>query len=1152
MTKAKTNLSRELLNRIWAARSVDELELLLAEASEQSSEQPELALAVYSQLRQLTFDDPERAKQHILNGLLDWCCKESSEQGSWSTMRAYESRNLLENWLYQYPFEQHVGIRNALLRKLTESIEKEPLSEKLWTIASIGYRTDRVVEVLDRVLRNANESLADTALSVLAGLGVPPSRFDSLLDIVAKKLQTNQLTTGCIYAIQELPGPKRSEFATEVLRVAETLGESETNFHLAFPVACKVVERSPDNYELHNAIWKVFSRNWRTIQMSPQYANSCDVADTIAVHIAHFLAVGDSGDKEVRAYILLSRLSELIKPNQLTTWRRSLTETLESELKQFATFDTKNEGRYVTTSLHLKQQAWESALVAGVKQVDRWIDAAVLDETDASAAHSVSKIAACIRPSQLSDRFLDSLQTQPEVDDWTRHLGMTELARSCSDRRSFDALLNFGLTKNGNVLLSTVEAITDCALTRIREGDLDIVKTVLSRTVASHEHRHRVAAIDVFCDLVVKGKVSGSELNQLWNFALDKSLDDYSRFSAMQAIGESKVEVSIEQQGKLLEIARNESELGWRSCEALVKRGLLTIEDDWLRIRLRLKRSGIGVELANEEEVGAWRAYVIGLLFRQEPTLFENVMVRMISVSSEAALYQLINSLEHVGRECPKDVAHSLLMRVNRSHNSSRANLELIRVLRIVSPPKLLALAKARDWPNWLPVAKASLCEMVEAIAKDSLEYQNDCISLLFEFVRDASFQVRRSAYRGLANIVPAELYELAIRWSRTGDVELRKRGAEAVTWLPRVEFPDENILNLGYGWDEEPSVRKSFKDFIQSRYRRSLSCQYLDALLRDCWKLNGVLDTYQFARALEQLGDDESARKIDDFLVTQCPLLPHVGHFLEKTTNAIRKNWKKETEKWPEPWSHETGIVETVTGQLLIPGKEPIDAVFTLRCRHRKAPSELGEWSATAVADACFGKIGFDLPDYSVVIRLKNRSEASVQVFDIRWRDNTAVFTLGGGLSEYPSESEALAEVSSIHDQVRDAIKQSGASLAVELTETPSHTIAMLIENAELSFLEMEFPAGLKQVCQVTSVVLASMVRLFNNEPKTSVLLWRIANSILGQHSHILRLAPGESEELQELARQSDPKSPDELLFWLLEKTTRIIDDQLSGFSSD
>ena len=268
--------------------------------------------------------------------------------------------------------------------------------------------------------------------------------------------------------------------------------------------------------------------------------------------------------------------------------------------------------------------------------------------------------------------------------------------------------------------------------------------------------------------------------------------------------------------------------------------------------------------------------------------------------------------------------------------------------------------------------------------------------------------------------------------------------------------------------------------------------------------------------------------------------MLPNVGHYLKKTAKAIRRNWKKETEKWPEPWSHETGIVETVKGQLLVPGKEPLEAVFTLRCRHRKSPSELGEWSATAVADRTPGTIGFDLPDEPVIMRLENRSDANAYVFGLGWRDNgsTAVLTLGGGLSEFPTEiQEASATAATLHDKVREAIKYSSVSLVGETEDDPADSIARLIEEADLSFLEVGFPTGLKQVCQVTSVVLALTARLFNSEPQTSVLLWRTANLLLARESHALRLTPVESDELQELSRQCDPGSPDELLFWLLER---------------
>ena len=666
------------------------------------------------------------------------------------------------------------------------------------------------------------------------------------------------------------------------------------------------------------------------------------------------------------------------------------------------------------------------------------------------------------------------------------------------------------------------------------------MEKVLAQTAPSNEYRLRLASIDVFCNLAIEGVVPDSELTRLWDFALDESLDKFSRCRALEAIGLSDVDLNSEHRERLVAIAHNEGELGWRSCEVLVKRKIATIEDEWLREKLRLSPSEQGVELADDEEIPVWQAFLIGWMFRRQPEFFAPAVARVVSRHSDKSLYQLFHSLEHTGRRCPFNVVVSLVKRVIKSNSKAHTNLELIRLLRRISPPQLLAMVKALDWPNWMPVAKATLCEMVVEIASDVPEHRNECIALLHEFMRDASFQVRRSAYRGLADVAHEQLQDLAIRWCQTGDVELRKRGAESVTWLPRDVYPDEEILSIGFGWDEEPSVRDAFKDTIERRHRLQLSRQYLKTLLQGCLQSNGVLETYRFARALERIGDDETAEKIDDFIESHRPMLPNIGHYLRRTAKAIRKNWKKETEKWPEPWSHETGIVETVNGQLLVTGKEPIDAVFTLRCRYRKRPSQLGEWSATAVAARTPSTIGFDLPDEPVVMRLENRDEANAYVFGLGWRDNgnTAVFTLGGGLSEFPTHlQEASVTVPTLHDQVREAIRHSGVSLVGETEDNPADRIAMLIEEADLSFLEVGFPAGLKQVCQVTSVVLASTARLFVSEPQTSVLLWRIANLILARESYFLRLTPVESNELQELSRQCDPGSPDELLFWLLER---------------
>ena len=148
----------------------------------------------------------------------------------------------------------------------------------------------------------------------------------------------------------------------------------------------------------------------------------------------------------------------------------------------------------------------------------------MLNETNANAANEIAEVFACVRPRQLPRRMLDAIATtQPVEDDgfeWTRHLGMIELAGSCCDSECMDALLNFGLTRRGNVLLSTLNAITDCAITRIREGDNSVADKVLAKTTPDSKKHHREASISAFCILAIEQVVHEDKLPRLWDLSL--------------------------------------------------------------------------------------------------------------------------------------------------------------------------------------------------------------------------------------------------------------------------------------------------------------------------------------------------------------------------------------------------------------------------------------------------------------------------------------------------------------------------------------------------------------------------------------------------------------------------------------------------------
>lgn len=1138
-----------LAKKIADAESSDDLKQVLATVMEKEDfehAKASLVLDTCFRMKRLTSREPKTAHGLIVDGMLDWCCKSSGDELAISKRQSHEFRNLLKSWLYQYSFEDCSPIRKAVLERLYEKLDEQPNSEQMWLAAAIGLRTNEIVERLEKQLWQPDKDLADSALFVLARLGVPPEKRGDILKLLEDRLSQGQIKDqrGVIVAIEELCLPSKPALVTQLLKVAEEeLEERDIDFALCFGAASRVAERMPNNRELHREVWSVFKRSWRTMRMTPDYANSCNIEETLQDYIESLIAEHGE-DRTIGDYISLSRISELISPNQLNGWNKVNLSELTPVLERLATLDTKIEGRFATTSLRLKKEAWHLALTAGIDGVHDWIDKAVLDETNPESSRQVSEIIACIRPSSLSERFLNEIRREPTGEEWTRHQGLIEIARSCGDEPCLDALLDFGLTKDGHVLLSTLHAIVDCALAQVRTGNSTVVQKVLDRTNSTTK-RHREAAIAAFCELATeKGIVPKAKLARLWEFANNKSLDEYSRKRAYEAISFSDADVSSEQVGKLVELGQDKGELSWRACEVLIVRNLVELEnEEWLQNKLRLSIANDRLEFTSDEEIPIWQAYLIGHLFRRKPKIYSDLVSKVIVSYSEKSLRQLLYQLEQTG-QCPEDVAWALVQRIQISNSSSRTNVELFRILRIISPSKLFALAKLSEWSDWLPVARAAFAENIGKTTVLDTSHSNEAATLLLSFMRDAVYQVRRTAYRALALAQSSRLRSQCEVWSRTPDIEFRKRGAEAVSWISSDSFPDPLIAKYGFDWDPEHAVRETFSGTPQRRWRFAITQLYTKALLGECELESGNdADRYKYARALESLGDDETANQIHEFMTNNI-LTSHVGHLLERTEKEIRKNWKNETKKWPEPWGHETGFVEQISGKLIMSGREPFDAQFTLTCHHQKSPSELGDWSATAIVDGGPSVVGYELPDAPVIIKINNRKDAHAHAFKLGWIENStkSVLTLGGGLSDYPSDlNEEKAAPTSLNEAVSRMIAYSNVQLKKALDVAPEKYIAEVVEKAEFDFFDprafAEPQLVAKQACQVSAVVLATIASLFEDQHSTSVLLWQISNEILGRKNLGLRLTPSEANTLQQVARTSDVASPDELLFWLIER---------------
>ncbi len=1142
MSNEKTtgDVAVHLLAELDAAQSIDQFVTLLHRIDKnrgdlEADTAAGIAHCALSRLADLTDSSPESAAEIIVAHLLPWCAK-PVDSGR-KSFAGYEFRKLLKSWIYGYPQHESGPLRDKVLNDVCQKLRTDPSRELLWIVASIGYRTVEVTGLIWPLLKQ-NGDLSDIALGVLAGLGLPPDRRDELLDCVRDKIAAREVTSGMRIAIQELTGPHRIELATEFLKLAAqkiVANESSHEFIIDVSTVTRAVDRCETNVPAHDEIWSILRHHFKVVRGSGEYAFRCNTKATIRDYVRWLLNDENGGDREIGAYSILSRLSQLVKPQQLVGWDDVATPELTEFLQELATRDSKMTGQYATTASRLKKETWETALTAGCPSLAEWIDAAIMNETNPYVAHDVAEIIACLQVDEPPERLLEAIVSADKFDDDNGHLfrqsGFIEIARSSCSRNSFEALLHFQLIHNGAVLLSTIEAITDVAVSRIDAGDTDVVESVLEMTLPTIPKHNRDAAVSVFCNLCTKNLVAKTHVDRLREFVTREDINEYSRRKAMEAIGFFESLDSEDWSAWVRQVARDshDDELGYRGCEALIRQTWLVIEDEsWLFESLGVAESESEIRLVGK--INGWQAFLIGLLFRKNANRFSLAVSEIIATSETDVVSQILDSLRFHGTACPPSVSKSLALRILTANNRASTNTEFFRVLAAISPSQLLSLAVNEEWRQWLVEARSTFCEAIRHAVRIDENIGGEAARCLEGFLRDAAFQVRRSGYRALSEVNISALETICDVWRQSTDVELRKRAVEAVGWFPADSHPDHMIAEFGFGWDAEPSVREIWKTVLLDRRQRGWANEYIVRLMSSCVDAEvPVLTEYRYGRALTKIGDDESVAKIEEFLATH-EIRPNVRHCLQKVISETKENWKKATEKWPEPWSTEQGVLEELDADFLVQDGTPQPARLALWCRYRSGPSNLSEWGGVAHFSDTMGRATLPV-GRQIEIAIPGRSRAFATVIASHFGSHVNAQVSFSGASTYPmaTQVERCEDQTSLVDVVTRAVLDAKLSLTTGGNLEARKRIVALLEDRDLG---LNLRPDL--ACEETALALVHLARLLPLEFGSAVVLWRVANAMLSRVGRRLGLDDEEAKTLGDLARSGEEGG---LLEWLKQR---------------
>lgn len=637
-------------------------------------------------------------------------------------------------------------------------------------------------------------------------------------------------------------------------------------------------------------------------------------------------------------------------------------------------------GRNATLDLHVKESAWEVALRLGADELINWYDVTTSPERETSpfASKHISELLACFRlrdvPVLASNRVTHVTDVQGPMlgPDVVPALAAYELVRSVATTDALQTLLNFGLTVDGNVLLSLIDALADVAVVLIREGNHSITEQLVLAAEDGSVPRRRAAASACLERLARSELLQPVYAERVAKMVEDDAREIHERSVLAGTLGYLAEVAPLDHKvvDLLVRLSTIDDWLGWRSIEALARADRLIDFPEILSARIGLVLDNNQWRTEPKYERTEWAALTLGLLYLKRHTTFIQAMATAIVDADWLSASQLVTTVlsEHQqpgSTLVPKVIEDALIQRTMNRQGVSSAELDLFQAVASLSPDALAITRWDTVWNEWLPDSRVALANALGDAGYVGDDAKKNARALLLLLVQDSAFPVRRATYRSLAAQFPEALREFCSTW--IGDIpnlhgeitSLRVRVAEAVAWLPDVSNPPMNkdrgdgqtdtivgpehqtvdhiVTKLtaqgntvgGYqdyfavlAYDREHIVRETAERSHRDRRNRDWADAYL-ARLRQVKDDNNesVLSNWCYGEALVRVGEESHAHALRQMASQAVPL--HLQYWFERLSSAVEKRWHETTRDWNQPQLSQTGLVERREGEAILNEKD-------------------------------------------------------------------------------------------------------------------------------------------------------------------------------------------------------------------------------------
>jgi hypothetical protein len=960
-----------------------------------AKESLELQAVSFERLEALTNHNLIQTEPIIIGELLPLCFLDDPE-----LRYQYGSlRDVLVKWIENHAQGDTKTLIDLVLDQTLISIGTEKHLPACWIIANLGYsREDLVKRLLEFAVSSDNEN-GDGALSCLTWLGISDVDRSATLQELHSRAQRRYSNT-IAWSLARLGDAASVHVIVEEWLSKENVNQKGVDTAIAFSAIREISEANEDDEKIQDEIWRAASQVVEKDLPNTYLAfdighliktcNSNLVIPTILKW--HGESLKDIPNAGWWRYLVQERLEEAVKPQQLQGWKSTSDFAIINLLQQDACKNSDNDTFFQNELGMEKKAAWQMVLRAENANALNWFEPAVAGEGGRFLRKEIMNDLSDFKINPIPEAAIrwvtEEFDDKSDGDgrELSYRMAAVQLIKSLASEEAFAVLLNFGYTRDGNIMQSSVDAVADVAIALLRNGNYSVIKTLFNAALQMDLRRKRIAAafalstiseIDEYVSKLVEYRDSFISMAQ------DENREPWEREYLLYILGNLLEEIPEDLEEKLVSFAQGSDE-HLRKASLIVLAYLERLEayPDLLSDILKINQEGERWVVKVEGLSYDWAPYIIGILYFRKPNKYVHVVVALIE-SLDGRLFSQIIPWLYKSKKTGKisdEIFHSLQKRLVTHNSSYRCETESFIMLEALYPYALIHPDLIRETAEWMPDAKVALANSIRRVNWAD-EQKGNCLTLLEYLTEDENYSVRRAAYRSVASISQDYLYKLFSSYSESPILILNLRASEAYGWISNITDENGNdvckLLKTKFALNIDRRIRETAKRSWKERKHREWTKDYLEKVLSIDGKDNQqILQAWKYGDALTRTGDDETLEALSKYLQSE-PLLPNMEFLLyDQIYKPLEQNWKKVTNKWPQPWFDSHGLLQRGKGKVIIDSKGAIDVEYSLWFNPASAPSEKASWGGTLMTNLWQLMVS---RNHDVVLELENSQKGRI-----------------------------------------------------------------------------------------------------------------------------------------------------------------------------